>query len=187
MDIKTINAYSAREFRAWLRKNHKKETKVAVILHKKHTGKTAPTHRQMIEEAICYGWIDTTIKRLDEDTFLRHFSRRNSKSKWSDNTLSYAKRLLKEGKMSTEGKRFYTLGLSRPTHDYGIPKDPPMPLELKKALSKNKTAKKNFELYPPSMKKMLYRWILHGKLAETRAKRIARVIQGANKGERNIV
>ena len=182
-----ITAYNKEDFRKWLKKNHKKETKVAVILHKRHTGKGAPTHREMIEEALCFGWIDTTIKRLDHETFLRNFSRRNINSKWSDNTLSYAKRLIKEGKMSPEGLKFYKMGLAKPTHDHGIPKDPPMPMELKKLLSKNKKAEKNFEAYPPSTRKMLYRWILRGKLPETRKKRIARIISGIKKGDRDIL
>lgn len=177
--MQQITVFSAKEFRAWLRKNHKKEDKLAVVVHKKHTGKAFPTHREMIEEAICYGWIDTTIKRLDEDTFLRHFSRRNGNSKWSDNTLSYAKRLLAEGKMSPEGMRFYEMGKAKPTHDHGIPKNPGMPIELKKALAKNPKAKKVVEAYPPSIKRGIFRTILRGKQAATREKTVQRIIASA--------
>ena len=74
--MKIVTTYNAKDFGKWLAKNHQKESKMAVIVHKKHTGKPFPTHRELIEEAICWGWIDTTIKRLDEDTFVRHFSRR---------------------------------------------------------------------------------------------------------------
>jgi uncharacterized protein YdeI (YjbR/CyaY-like superfamily) len=179
-----ITIYHLAEFRAWLKKNHKKETKVAVIVHKRHTGKTAPTHRQFIEEAICFGWIDTTIKRIDEDRFLRNFSRRNEKSKWSDNTLSYAARLKKEGRMTAEGLHFYELGKAKPTHDFDIPKNPKMPLELKEALRKNAKAKKYFETYPPSTRRMLYRWILRAKQDETRSKRVSQIIVSAQKGAR---
>lgn len=166
-------------WRAWLRKNHKKEHKVALVLYKRHTGRHAPTHRELMEEAICWGWIDTTIKRVDDATFIRHFSRRTTKSKWSDNTLSYAKRLVKERRMSAEGLRFYELGKALPTHDHGIPKDPPMPAALKKALSKNKTAEANFETFPPSAKRMFYRWLLHAKQEATQLKRIARIVAQA--------
>ncbi len=175
----TITVYSAKEFRAWLAKHHKKENKVAMIVHKKHTGKSAPTHREVIEEAICFGWIDTTIKRLDEDTFLRHFSKRNEKSKWSDNTLSYAKKLEKEGRMTSEGLKFYNLGKKRPTHDHGIPKNPDMPEELKKALGKNSRASKGFEKFSPSARRMYYRWILRGKQPATREKRARAIVASA--------
>ncbi len=179
MQPKEVTAYTRKDFRAWLKKNHAKESKVTVILHKRHTGKSAPTHRELIEEAICFGWIDTTIKRLDENTFLRRFSRRTTNSKWSDNTLSYAKKLKKGGKMSPEGLRFYKMGLAKPTHDHGIPKNPDMPIELKKELSKDSFAKRNFELTAPSTKRTLYRWILRGKLQETRAKRVKIVVASA--------
>lgn len=177
--MQQITVFSAKEFRAWLRTHHKKEDKLAVVVHKRHTGKPFPSHREMIEEAICYGWIDTTIRRLDADTFIRHFSRRTEKSKWSDNTLSYAARLTKEGKMSTEGMRFYEMGKAKPTHDHGIPKNPDMPIELKKALAKNPKAKRAIEAYSPSIKRSLFRTILRGKQAATREKTVKKIIASA--------
>ena len=180
----TFIAFSSEDFRKWLEKHHLTEKKVSIVLHKRHTGKQAPTHRELMEEAICFGWIDTTIKRIDEDTYIRHFARRNDTSKWSDNTLSYAKQLLKNGKMGAEGIKRYKEGLKRPTHDAGIPKNPEMPEELKTALNKNKIAKLNFETFPPSTKRMFYRWILHGKQAETRQKRIERTIKSAEQNKR---
>ncbi|MBX4192605.1 YdeI/OmpD-associated family protein [Candidatus Parcubacteria bacterium] len=175
---KQIVAFKPGDFSKWLKKHHKTENKVEVILYKRHTGKTAPTHRQLMEEAICFGWIDTTIKRLDEDRFMRRFARRTLASKWSDNTLSYAKRLVKEGKMAPEGLKFYKLGKAKPTHDFGIPKNPDMPAQLKAALAKNKKAHDLFEKYPPSMKRTFFRWILRAKQPETRSKRIKKIIMG---------
>jgi uncharacterized protein YdeI (YjbR/CyaY-like superfamily) len=179
--MKPIEVYSAKELRAWLKKHHKSESVVTIIIHKKHTGKTSPTHREQIEEAICFGWIDTTLKRLDEDRYIRHFRKRTTNSKWSDNTLSYAKRLVKEGKMSPQGLHFYELGLAKPTHDHGIPKNPDMPPELKAALAKNKKAREKFEAFPPSRKRMLYRWILRAKLPPTKKKRIDSLLHSERK------
>ena len=189
MEVPTITVYVAEDFGKWLEKNYAEESKVAVVLHKRHTGKSAPTHHQLIEEAICYGWIDTTIKRLDENRFIRNFSKRTEKSSWSDNTLSYAKMLVEEGRMQPEGLKFYKLGLAKPVHDDGIPKNPSMPQELKEELAKKKNAKAKaaFEAFPPSTKKMLYRWILSGKQESTRAKRIQKIIQGAKVGNRNVI
>jgi uncharacterized protein YdeI (YjbR/CyaY-like superfamily) len=180
----TITAYSKEDFRKWLKKNHLKENKVIIILHKRHTGKTAPTHRELLEEAICFGWIDTVIKRVDEDTFIRNFSKRNDKGKWSDNTLSYAKKLLKDGKMSPEGIRLYKLGLSRPVHDYGIPKNPDMPPEIKKALAADAIAKENFEKMAPSAKRAIYRWYLRAKLETTKEKYLKRIIDNAKNNKK---
>lgn len=183
----TITVFDRKDFRKWLKANHKKEKRVVVVVYKRHTGKPAPTHRELIEEAICYGWIDTTVKRLDDDRFARRFAKRTKNSTWSDNTLGYAHQLEKKGKMTEEGLKFYKLGLSKPTHDHGIPKNPTMPAELKRALAKNKKAKENFDIFPPSTKKMLYRWLLSGKREETRKKRIERIVRGARDNDRNII
>jgi uncharacterized protein YdeI (YjbR/CyaY-like superfamily) len=185
MEPESITVLTIGDFKKWLKANHKTKSKVRVIVHKRHTGKTAPTHRQLIEEAICFGWIDTTIKRIDEDTFVRNFSKRSSASKWSDNTLSYAKRLSKEGKMTPEGLRFYKLGLERPTHDHGIPKDPPMPRELRVALAKEPETKKNFMKTAPSMKRTLFRWLLRAKQPSTRERRVQQILVRVRAGKKD--
>lgn len=182
MEFQTITVYTPKDFRKWLKKNHKKESKVCVVVHKRHTGKPAPSHRELMNEAICFGWIDTTIKRLDDHTFARYFVKRNTNSRWSDNTISYAKELIRQRSMAPQGMHFYKLGLAKPTHDHGIPKNPDMPEDLKSALAKSKTAAKNFESYTPSSKRMLFRWILRAKLPLTRKNRIARIVALAKKG-----
>lgn len=184
--MKTITVFNRQDFRNWLMKNHDNENKVAVVSYKKHTGKSFASHRELMEEAICFGWIDTTIKRLDEERYIRNFTKRSKNSRWSENTLGYAKRLIKEKKMMPLGLKYYKEGLKKLPHDFGIPKNPSMPLELKKELNKNKKAKDNFELFPPSTKKQFYRWILRGKLKETRDKRIKKIVEGAEEGKREV-
>ncbi len=182
-----IVVYNREDFRKWLAKNHDKVTKVAVVMHKRHTGKPAPTHHELIEEAICFGWIDTTIKRLDEHTFMRNFSRRNENSKWSDNTLSYARSLIRRGLMTQWGMHFYRQGKAKPTHDHGISKNPNMPKELKAELLRDKIAFKNFKKLPPSTTRMLYRWILRGVALETRMKRIKQIVAQNRADKRNFI
>jgi len=186
-EIPTITLFERKEFRAWLRIHHKKEHKIGLVLHKRHTGKPCPSHRALMEEAICFGWIDTTIKRLDEDTFIRYFSRRTTKSTWSDNTLRYGRELIAKGKMTAEGMRFYELGRAKPTLDAGIPKDPSMPPELKRALATDTPARRGFEAFTPSTKRMLYREYLRAKLPATRQRRIEKILEQARttgKGKR---
>jgi uncharacterized protein YdeI (YjbR/CyaY-like superfamily) len=185
--VSTIAVYKKEDFRKWLKKNHKKERRVALVLHKRHTGKSAPSHRELMEEAICYGWIDTTAKRLDEDTYIRHFSKRNKNSSWSRNTLGYAKDLIKQGRMQEQGLYFYKLGKGKKTHDHGIPDNPDQPPELEKVLLKNKKAKKIFDTLPPSTKKMLYRWFLRAKRPETKKKRIKQIITAMLEGDRDVI
>lgn len=184
--MKEIVVFNKDDFRKWLIKNHDKESKVAVVVHRKHTGKEFPSHRELMGEAICFGWIDTTLKGLDEERYIRNFSRRNKNSKWSDNTIRYGGELIKQGRMTPAGLKFYEEGLKKPTHDAGIPKNPSMPEELRKALDKNSKAKENFDKFPPSTKKMHYRWILRGKREETRIKRIKFIVDSAEVNKRNL-
>lgn len=177
----TLDIEKLADFTKWLKKYHATEKQVALVLHKRHTGKHAPTHRELMEEAICFGWIDTTIHRVDDDRYIRRFARRSKNSRWSNNTLGYAARLLKEGRMTKEGIAFYEEGKKKPTHDHGIPKNPDMPELLKKALEKNKKAKTAFATFPPSRKRMLYRWILSAKQEATQAKRVAGIVASTAK------
>ena len=184
--MKPITAFTRNDFRKWLMKNHDNESKVAVIVYKKHTGKSSPSHRELMEEAICFGWIDTTVHKLDENRYIKNFSKRNKNSKWSDNTIKYGKELIKQRKMTPVGLKYYKEGLSKPTHDFGIPKNPDMPVELKIALEKNKISKENFEKFPASAKKMIYRWILRAKRNETIIKRIKLTVDNTKNNSKDV-
>ncbi|MEK6894460.1 MAG: YdeI/OmpD-associated family protein [Nanoarchaeota archaeon] len=164
------------EWRNWLRENHLKESSVALILNKKHTGKGTISHLDSMKEAICFGWIDTTIKKLDENQYIRHFRRRTDKSTWSDNTLRYAQEMIKKEKMSHEGLKRYNEGSSKPTLDFGIPKNPNTPADVKKEIIK-KNLYKEYKKISKSQKRMYLRTILKSKSHETRNKRISSLIK----------
>lgn len=183
---KTFTPKDLADWRKWLEKNHLKEDRVLFIKYKKHTGKPIIYNMDAMKEAICFGWIDTTAKRVDEDRFSITYVKRNKNSKWSNNTLRYGAELIKEGKMSPFGIKMYKEGLAKKPHDYGIPANPDMPLNLKKELNKNPKAKMFFENLSPSIKKMHYRRILHAKLEETQLKRIHEIIDMCEKGIKRI-
>ena len=188
MQIPKINVFSASDFRKWLVKNHSKEKIVELVIHKKHTGKSFPTHRQLMDEGICFGWIDTIIRRIDEDTFIRTFQRRSEKSNWSVNTLSYAKELIANGRMTPHGLVFYHKGKEKKAFDHGIPKNPRISRELKEALEKNKIAKENFENLTKSARRTYLRWLLYAKTQEKKKKRIDLILERMTQkeGKRNL-
>jgi uncharacterized protein YdeI (YjbR/CyaY-like superfamily) len=122
------------------------------------------SHREGIEEALCFGWIDTIMKKLDEDRYERTFMKRTDKANWSTNTLSYAKKLLKDKKMFPLGIKRYKEGLKRKPHDFGRRKNPQVPEILKKELSKEKKLEENFNNFSPSYRKALLYNLLSAKL-----------------------
>jgi uncharacterized protein YdeI (YjbR/CyaY-like superfamily) len=172
----TIHAKHQEDFRVWLRTNHNKEKRVHILLDKRHTGKPAPTHRELMDEAICFGWIDTTVKRIDEEQYQRAFVRRNKNSRWSNATLSYAEILIKKRKMTKAGLKAYEEGKKKPTIDHNLPKKPATPKDLSTALEKNKKAKQFFATLAPSYKRMFIYWIISAKREETRKKRIKVIV-----------
>lgn len=183
-EVKQIYFPTRAAWRNWLKKNHLSESKIAVIAYKKHTGKHSPNQRELMEEAICFGWIDTTIKRLDSEKYLRCFVRRSNHSKWSKNTLRYAEELIKKGKMSAEGIKRYREGVARKPHDEGIPENPRVPKYLRVEIEKESKAKKNFMKISQSYKRTLLRWLLRAKLEETKKRRTKIIVQSLKKNEK---
>lgn len=172
------------EWRAWLRKNHRKEKKVQLISYKRHTGRPFLTHRAQMEEAICFGWIDLTLRRIDEDTYARTFMRRTPKGSWSRNTLRYAEEMIAQKKMAKYGLEMYTAGKKRKPIDHDLADTPETPLELKRLLAKNKQAKKFYESLAPSYKKIYDRMIARAKMSATREKRAQIVLERCAEGKK---
>jgi uncharacterized protein YdeI (YjbR/CyaY-like superfamily) len=174
--IPILIAYDRKDFRKWLRSNHNKETRVLIHLYKRHTKKPAPNHKELMEEAICYGWIDTTVKRIDENIYQRAFVKRNKNSKWSNATLGYAEVLIKKKLMTKAGLQAYKEGKAKPTIDHNLPKNPEIPDYLKSALKESKI-EKEFRKLSPSVRRYFIWWLLRAKREETKEKRIKEIIR----------
>lgn len=181
---KKFLAKNRQEWRSWLEKNHEKEKKVFLIKYKKHTGKPSLNNREAMEEAICFGWIDTIVKRLDDERDQQCFVRRTDKSRWSSNTLSYAEDMVKQKKMAPAGMKRYLEGKNKPVIDHGLPKNPNIPEDLKKELEKSKKAKNNFDRMAPSARRVYIYWIEKAKRKETRKKRVKEVFKRAKENKK---
>ncbi len=182
--VNTFNATTRSEWRKWLRKNHRSEKFVWLVKHKVHTGKPTLSHRESMEEAICYGWIDTIVKRLDSDRYMRGFAKRNSNSRWSSATRSYANDLIKKRKMTKAGMQAYLSGLKKPTIDMGLPQDAKIiPDDLREELGKS-DALANFEKLAPSYRRYYLRWLARAKRQETRQKRLKIIIENSLKSKK---
>ena len=95
----------------WFEAKHETEDRVEFKIYKKHTGYPVPTHNQQVRTAIRYGWIDTKVKRIDEDSFMRVFVKRKDTANWSENTLRYASELTAQGMMKPLGRKHYLRAL----------------------------------------------------------------------------
>lgn len=104
MDVgKTLYVGSRDQWRKWLTRNHKKAKEIWLVYYKKASGKPTLSVGEAVDEALCFGWIDSQIKPIDDSKYASRFTPRRSRSVWSDRNLSRVERLVKEGRMTPAG------------------------------------------------------------------------------------
>jgi len=101
-EARLLYVTNAREWRDWFKKHYKSEKEVWLVYYKKHTGKPRIPYNDAVEEALCFGWIDSTVRRIDGDRFAQRFSLRNPKTPYSQANKERLKGLIKEGKVVDE-------------------------------------------------------------------------------------
>jgi uncharacterized protein YdeI (YjbR/CyaY-like superfamily) len=174
-----------KEWRSWLSKNYNTALGVWLVLHKKNSTKPTVSYNDAVEEALCFGWIDSKPNKLDEEAYLLLFTPRKAKSVWSKPNKERIERLVQQGLMMEAGMR--KIEAAKKDGSWEALKDIDemrMPGDLKKALAVNKAARTNFEQFPPSAKKNIYLWIKTAKKLETRAKRVSDTVTLAAKNVR---
>jgi len=166
------------EWRKWLAKNHDRKKGIWLIYYKKHTGKPRIPYEDAVEEAICFGWIDSTVKKIDEEKYAQKFTPRKSRSRWSELNKKRAEKMIKLGKMTEAG-----LVKIREAKENGewykeAPKSqfPAVPLEFKKALAASKKAREYFNSLAPSYRKQYIGWIAAARREETRKNRVMEAV-----------
>ncbi len=171
------------DWREWLKKNHKTKKEIWLIYYKKHTGKARIPYDDAVEEALCYGWIDTTVKRIDDETYMQKFTPRNKNSKWSKLNKKRVEKMIKAGKMRKPGLDRINDAKKSGEWDaaYAVRDEVEMPAELEKALAENKKAEENFYNFAPSYRRNYIAWVATAKQQATIDKRIKEVIRRAEK------
>ena len=101
--MRTFYAEDRAEWRAWLETNHTLETEIWLLFYKRHTGKPRVAYPDAVEEALCFGWIDSTIRRVDDATYAQRFTPRRPGSSWSELSKRRVARLVQEGRMTKAG------------------------------------------------------------------------------------
>ncbi len=178
--MKTRYFETNRDWENWLRENHEKESELWLVYYKKHTGKTSIAYENSVQTALCYGWIDSLIKKLDEDRFARKFSPRKEDSVWSESNKKRVEILMAAGKMKPAGMKLVEAAKQNGNWDKIIlpPKiDLTIPEDFEAALKNVPQAEQFFEELPKSHKKQYLVWIKMAKRAETRERRIKKSVE----------
>jgi uncharacterized protein YdeI (YjbR/CyaY-like superfamily) len=169
---------SRASFRAWLSKNHSSSKGFWMVFYKAGTGKPQVRYDDAVEEALCYGWIDSIVKTVDGERYLRKFTPRTNAANWSPSNIERAKKMIAGGKMTKHG-----LAVFRP----GKTVDRPMPSaemtsETEKAF-RDGGVLESFGSMAPSHRRRYMMWLNDAKRPETREKRLREVVEALRKGE----
>lgn len=168
---------NAQEWRIWLHDNHHSSTGVYLIFYKVTSNVESMRWEEAVQVAICYGWIDSTVKRLDYERRRQMFTPRKDKSVWSKLNKTYIEKLIKENLMHESGLRKIEIAKQNGSWESldhvenGI-----MPDDLLMAFNQNKTALENYNKFSPSYRKSYLYWLNQAKRTETRKARITEII-----------
>lgn len=171
---------SRAEWRKWLEKNHESAAEVWLLFVKAHTGKRTFAYVEAVEEAICFGWIDTTVRRIDDETYMQRFTPRSNDRNWSEINIERFDRMEAEGKMTDAGRARRAAKLLGPKKR--LEASDPVPEFIAEALAKRPKAAAFFATLAPGYRRDYLRWIAEPKREETRAKRLAEALEKLEAG-----
>lgn len=161
------------QWRQWLSENGENTKGVWMVFYKKSSGKPHLSYNEAVEEALCFGWIDSKPNTLNEEMSKQYYAPRNPKSNWSKLNKTRVAKLLELGLITDAGMKMIELAKKTSTWDALNDVDNlVIPEDLQIALKSLSNAETNFHAFPASTKKGILEWILNAKTIETRSKRI---------------
>lgn len=172
------------DFRRWLEANHAVAAELLVGFHKKGSGLTSIDWPQSRDEALCFGWIDGVRKSLGESAYTIRFTPRRKGSIWSRVNIERFKALEAEGLMTEAGRRAYQAGKERTDHYAYENEERSLAPEEEQAFRANAGAWADFEARPPGYRKVALFWVTSAKKPETRARRLATLIEDSAAGRK---
>ncbi|MET0759548.1 MAG: YdeI/OmpD-associated family protein [Flavobacterium sp.] len=172
---------NANEWRNWLHENHHSSKGIYLIFYKVSSEFESMRWEEAVQVAICYGWIDSTVKKLDDHRRKQSFSPRKDKSVWSKLNKTYIEKLIKENLMHESGlAKIETAKQNGSWISLDDVEGLIIPTDLEIAFLKNSLAFDNYQKFSPSYKKSYLYWLNQAKRQETRSKRIAEIIKNCS-------
>ncbi len=184
-EIETYCPKSRTDWRKWLEKNHQSKQSVWLVYFKSSTKVPSISWSEAVDEALCFGWIDSTKKTIDKEKYMQYFSRRKPNSTWSKINKDKVAKLIKNNLMTKAG--FDSIKTAKQNETWVMMDDVEkliIPEDLRIALNKNKRSMEFFQSQSKSRKKTMLHWVVVAKRIETRKKRIEEIARLAAKGIR---
>jgi uncharacterized protein YdeI (YjbR/CyaY-like superfamily) len=176
---------SPEKLRAWLAEHHDTSDELLVGFHKKATGKPSVTWKESVDEALCFGWIDGVRRTIDADRYTIRFTPRRARSIWSQINIARAKELIADGRMRPAGLRAFEGRDEARTRQYSFEQDKAdFTRAQEREFRANKEAWAFFQSQPPSYRKPATWWVISAKKDDTKARRLATLIDDSANGRR---
>lgn len=169
------------DWRKWLELNHNEKKGVWLTFYKKKSPDYNLSWSESVDEALCFGWIDSTKRSIDDTKYKQYFTKRKAKSNWSKVNKDKVKSLIDQGVMQEEG--YTSIEIAKENGSWSILDDVEalvIPEDLKEAFTNYKGSEEYFDSLSKSDKKILLYWIVSAKREETRQKRILEIAENAS-------
>ena len=179
----TFHPKSKAEWRAWLSENHQSNQSIWLVYYRSSSNKPSLTWSDAVDEALCFGWIDSKKKTIDKESYMQYFSKRKPNSMWSRINKEKVTKLIEENLMTDTG--FQSIVIAKENGSWNALDDVEaliIPKDLKEALASNLEAMAFFNELSNSAKKLLLHWVTFAKRPETRKKRIVELVESASQG-----
>lgn len=172
-------------WRNWLAENHAVKESVWLICYKKKTGVPTISWSEAVDEALCFGWIDSTRRTLDDDSFIQFFTRRKPSSTWSKINKDKVEKLESEGLMTDAGRK--CIDIAKQNGSWSIldsVEELIVPDDLQTEFAKYPGTKDYYESLGKSVRKQILYWLVSAKRPETRQKRVEEIVLKASEGKK---
>lgn len=180
-DLEEFCPKDSNHWRDWLEENHEQKEAVWLIFYKTKSPKHNLSWSHAVDQALCFGWIDSVKKSVDNERFRQYFGKRKPKSNWSRINKQKVDALINQGLMKEAG--YKSIQVAKENGSWTIldsVEDLIVPTDLKEALTQLQGAWKYFEALSNSNKKILLYWVVSAKRDETRRKRVLEIVQSAS-------
>ena len=177
-EIETFSPTSRQDWRQWLEENHRSKPSIWLVYYKKQTKMPTISWSEAVDEALCFGWIDSVQKPIDGEKFMQFFSKRKPKSVWSKINKGKVQQLIAENKMMEAG--YKSIEIAKQNGSWTILDEVEklvIPEDLDKAFAVQAGSKDFFLSLSKSAQKAILQWLVLAKLAETRQKRINEIAE----------
>jgi uncharacterized protein YdeI (YjbR/CyaY-like superfamily) len=184
-DAPHVHADDRATWRTWLEANHATARGAWLVTWRARTGRPRLDYEAAVEEALCFGWVDSTGGRVDDERGRLYFAQRKPRSVWAATNKARVARLAAEGRMAPAG--LAAVERARADGSWDVLDGPErlvVPTDLAEALERHPAAAGHFAAFPPSARRMMLAWVATARRPETRAARIERIAAAAARNER---